>query len=152
MLLFSFVGALEESGGPSPNLFGISFGQGEEDTELTITLKGASDEDLMALHRWDSSFQTQILVLIFSRWAKAQRAVSQKAREDTIRALVAGFQDESVEPLLSSPSSTSKEESSRSLFLENANQALFPTSSRRDSTQSFPSTAFMTPEQVKTQT
>ena len=85
------------------------------------------------------------------RWAKAQRAVSQKAREDTIRALVAGFQDESVQPLLSSPSSTSKEESSRSLFLENANQALFPTSSRRDSTQSFPSTAFMTPEQVKTQ-
>merc|ERR1712088_972769 len=83
------------------------------------------------------------------RWAKAQRAVSQKAREDTIRALVAGFQDESVQPLLSSPSSTSKEESSRSLFLENANQALFPTSSRRDSTQIFPSTAFMTPEQVR---
>ena len=53
VLLFSCVGALEESGGPSPNLFGISFGQGEEETEgeLTITLKGASDEDLMALHR-----------------------------------------------------------------------------------------------------
>ena len=53
VLLFSCVAALEESGGPSPNLFGISFGQGEEDTEgeLTITLKGASDEDLMALHR-----------------------------------------------------------------------------------------------------
>ena len=98
----------------------------------------------MGLQLPDSGFN-------LSRWAKAQRAVSQKAREDTIRALVAGFQDESVEPLLSSPSSTSKEESSRSLFLENANQALFPTSSRRDSTQSFPSTAFMTPEQVKTQ-
>ena len=54
VLLFSCVCALEESGGPSPNLFGISFGRGgEEDTEgeLTITLKGASDEDLMALHR-----------------------------------------------------------------------------------------------------
>ena len=53
VLLLSCVRALEESGGPSPNLFGISFGQWEEETEgeLTITLKGASDEDLMALHR-----------------------------------------------------------------------------------------------------
>ena len=54
MLLLSLVGALEESGGPSPNLFGISFGSGDEEAEqgeLTITLKGASDEDLRALHR-----------------------------------------------------------------------------------------------------
>ena len=78
--------------------------------------------------------------------------MSQKARDDAIRALVAGFQDKSeVEPLLSSAtSSASREDSSRALFLENANQALFPTSSRRDSGQSFPSTAFMTPEQVHT--
>ena len=82
MLLFSFVGALEESGGPSPNLFGISFGQGEEDTEgeLTITLKGASDEDLMALHRWDSSFQ--ILVLIFPGGQKPNEP-SLRRREKT---------------------------------------------------------------------
>ena len=54
MLLLSLVAALEESGGPSPNLFGISFGSGDEEAdqgELTITLKGASDEDLRALHR-----------------------------------------------------------------------------------------------------
>ena len=59
VLLLTCVGALEESGGPSPNLFGISFGQGEDDSEgeLTITLKGASDEDLTALHRWLTRFQ-----------------------------------------------------------------------------------------------
>ena len=54
MLLLSLAGALELSGGPSPNLFGISFGSGDEEAEqgeLTITLKGASDEDLRALHR-----------------------------------------------------------------------------------------------------
>ena len=54
VLLLSLVGGLEESGGPSPNLFGISFGGGDEEAEqgeLTITLKGASDEDLRALHR-----------------------------------------------------------------------------------------------------
>ena len=54
VLLLSLVGGLEESGGPSPNLFGISFGSGDEEAdqgELTITLKGASDEDLRALHR-----------------------------------------------------------------------------------------------------
>ena len=53
-LLLSLAGGLEESGGPSPNLFGISFGSGDEEAdqgELTITLKGASDEDLRALHR-----------------------------------------------------------------------------------------------------
>ena len=59
---------------------------------------------------------------------------------------VAGFQGEKVRE----ESFASRTGSSRALFLENANQALFPTSSRRDSDpQSLRSTAFMTPEQVR---
>ena len=98
MLLFSFVGALEESGGPSPNLFGISFGQGEEDSEgeLTITLKGASDEDLMALHRCDSS--VQILVLIFPGGQKPNEP-SLRRREKTRSVLLwPGFRTRALSP------------------------------------------------------
>ena len=101
------------------------------------------------------------------RWAKAQRAASHKAREDTIRALVSGFQEdggltgsqsENVAGFqgekVFEESFASRTGSSRALFLENANQALFPTSSRRDSDsqQSLRSTAFMTPEQVRGKT
>ena len=65
---------------------------------------------------------------------------------------VAGFQGEKVREG-SLESFASRTGSSRALFLENANQALFPTSSRRDSDpQSLQSTAFMTPEQVRRKT